>query len=37
MKYTGEEFIKDGISDLNIKINKKDLDEGDKMTFVKFI
>ena len=36
MKYTGEEFIKDGISDLNIKINKKDLDEGDKMTFVKF-
>ena len=36
MKYTGEEFIKDGISDLNIKINKKDLDEGDKMSFVKF-
>ena len=26
MKYTEEEFIKDGISGLNIKINQKDLD-----------
>ena len=36
MKYTEEEFIKDGISGLNIKINQKDLDEGDKMAFIKF-
>jgi hypothetical protein len=36
MKYTEEEFIKDGISGLNIKIKQKDFDERDKMAFVKF-
>ena len=36
MKYIGEEFIKDGISGLNIKINKNDSDEGDKMACIKF-
>ena len=36
MKYIGEEFIKDGKSGLNVKINKNDSDEGDKMAFIKF-
>ena len=36
MKYQGEEFLNDGISSLNKNIKPIDLDEKDKIAFVKF-
>ena len=36
MKYTDEEFLNDGISELNKNIKKVDLDEKNKIAFVKF-
>ena len=36
MKYTGDEFLNDGISDLDKNINPTELNEGDKISFMKF-
>ena len=36
IKYTGDEYLNDGISDLDKNINPTELNEGDKICFIKF-